>query len=279
MHFALLVIGDDVDEKMAPYEEYTENSHFKWYVDAEDGTIKTHPTDPDARAFIMVRHEDAKPLKVETDENGHKFIWHCLNPLGRWDWYTIGGRWRGMLKLKSGKVGVCGAGLLSPGEEALRKMAHEAGFETSVDEMSPAVAPGYTDQARFCDIDWESMKNDPERIERFGNQWDLFQVPRDERPFSERELVERFSTHGLMPPEYFITKYGDRENFIVIQTTFWTAHLITEDGEWHEVAPVWLEPASPEACREWREWALGYWDRFLKDLSPDTLLTIVDCHI
>lgn len=71
------------------------------------------------------------------------------NPNRKWDWYTLGGRWSGMLLAKNGCAGTHGqAGLGTPDRRA-----------------------GYYDQLRKGDIDLDQMKLNAEEDAR--KNWDL----------------------------------------------------------------------------------------------------------
>ena len=64
---------DEVDELLAPFNEVVEpGSPYAEFTEREDA--------------------DVDPI------TGKKGYWH--NPNARWDWYSIGGRWAGKLKLK-----------------------------------------------------------------------------------------------------------------------------------------------------------------------------------
>jgi len=60
---------------------------------------------------------------------------------------------------------------------------------------------------------------------------------------------------------------------------FFTFAVITEDGLWHEKGEMYFFGNSSETEEEAEEWKKTYWDRFIKTLSGDILLTVVDCHI
>ena len=243
MHFVTLVIGDDVDEKMAPYEEYLEGQLFRWYLEDDDDQtrIKSHPTDPSARCFYrLILGDESKHKTIYTDKAGYKYTLSPQNPNGYWDWYVIGGRWSRMLKIQPNGTGEYGL------------------------SDTPATEPkNFADQAKFGDIDWEYMRNGRNMKKKFTELWEMFMLPTDERP-PDSILA------SIYPPEYYLWRYGDKDNFITIMSEFWTASVVTVDGQWHR------SPASQEGERNW---ALGFWDNYLKHLEPDTLLTIVDCHI
>ena len=63
-----MVIGDDYEKELAPFQENNMNDCPKEYLKFFDG-------------------EDGCPGYYE-------------NPNAKWDWYEVGGRWKNMLKLK-----------------------------------------------------------------------------------------------------------------------------------------------------------------------------------
>ena len=65
---------------------------------------------------------------------------YMTNPNSRWDWYQMGGRWRGYFKPKEGAT----SGVLG---------------ESGVFDNDPK-HPSYVDQIRFDEIDFEGMKKD-----------------------------------------------------------------------------------------------------------------------
>lgn len=75
------------------------------------------------------------------------------NPNKKWDWWKIGGRWTGMLKLKDGAEGVLGL----PGL------------------FTDAAEPGTADQARIADIDLVGMSSTGQPLRTFAvvkdGQW------------------------------------------------------------------------------------------------------------
>jgi hypothetical protein len=118
-HYTVLVIGDDVDEQLAPYDENISVDPYKQYADSDDIErfehmfCEQHKRDPENDeelvAWLNGRHrgDDGAPntsgLKPRQlaelgvyliDETGI-YSWNIYNPQSKWDWYTIGGRWRG----------------------------------------------------------------------------------------------------------------------------------------------------------------------------------------
>jgi hypothetical protein len=84
-HFTVLVIGENIDKQLAPFQENNMDDCPKEYLkffSSKDDRYKDEP---------------------ENDEDGY---WE--NPNAKWDWYSLGGRWSGMIKLKDGATGTYG---------------------------------------------------------------------------------------------------------------------------------------------------------------------------
>lgn len=76
----------------------------------------------------------------EEDEIGIEGeVYSTYNPNSEWDWYQIGGRWCGLLKLKDGAFGKTG----------------ERSWATIDDD----IAEDMVDMAKVRDIDWDSMND------------------------------------------------------------------------------------------------------------------------
>jgi len=120
-HFLVVVVGDNVDEQLKPYneqdEEYTvtelvtelrrtSDGHFPYRE--MRGRIRDIVIDKGAVAIIP---EDTSKWEIREmvdagidhfvtcDEKGHFHAFHrVFNETGKWDWYVVGGRWDGWLK-------------------------------------------------------------------------------------------------------------------------------------------------------------------------------------
>jgi hypothetical protein len=110
-HATVLVVGDDVDGQMAPYNE---NILFTPYKErpgldpsvypvsvvakaVENGESTVDLLDPVAVAAWLNTHYGND--EYGADDYG-LFSWSTANPRSKWDWYQVGGRWPGLLLLK-----------------------------------------------------------------------------------------------------------------------------------------------------------------------------------
>jgi hypothetical protein len=96
-HFNVAVFShspDEVDALLAPFIEQVE------------------PYSP----YAVFEEDEDYEVDAATGKQGH---WY--NPNARWDWYCVGGRWRGQLKLLEGKTGRYGSDCTSDEQEMLPK--------------------------------------------------------------------------------------------------------------------------------------------------------------
>jgi len=178
----------------------------------------------------------------ELDENGN--LTSIYNPNSKWDWYSIGGRFQGMLKAKSGTHGE--GSVFSPN---LKKA-------------------GEYDSAKVSDIDFSPDK------EQYARSLRWWEVVIEDSPLRNDEDKSDF--FNLYKKEYLIERYKDKEAYASAQSLFSTFAVITPDGEWHEKGEMgWFGCVSNEED----EWALKYKECFIDTANPDWTLTIVDCHI
>ncbi len=173
----------------------------------------------------------------EIGENGE--IHSTYNPNSKWDWYQIGGRWSGLLKLKSSAL------------SGLR------GSRSLLDKSGP-LPIDMVDSAQIKDIDFEGMLQ--AQIQKRENLW---------KEAEGREDAIRYF-------EYGIEKGTTYEQHMKQAGCFTTFAVILPDGKWYEKGQMgWWACVSNEEA----EWGEKYKERFIDTAEPEWTLTIVDCHI
>ena len=184
----------------------------------------------------------------EGDASGEQGRWY--NPNARWDWYCVGGRWCGQLKLLEGKKGWYGSDYSEEERKQLEK--------------------GRCDSAHVNDCDFSRDQEVYNKALRF---WD---VVVEGKPRTEEEKDALFF---VFKPEYYRQQFGTRENYARHQSDFLPYAYLTPDGEWHETGRMgwWgMDDATAESREAFRE----SFEAFLKEAQKQNLLiTIVDCHI
>lgn len=225
-HYTVAVFSRDenqVDELLAPFNE-----------DVEPG----YP-------FAVFEEDDDYDVDAVCGKRGY---WH--NPDARWDWYCIGGRWAGLLKLK---------------EECVDKY-----FPSNNGELRNYAGQISCDSALVEDCDFSPDQDDYNRALRF---WDIVVEGKPKTAEEEKSFF------GLYSGEYYVKQYGTRENYAKHQAAFLPYAFLTEDGEWHETGHMgWW--GMDDATSDSRETYMEEFEAYLEEARKKGLrITIVDCHI
>lgn len=229
---------------------------FSDYAREEYGHGSLSPTDS------LDIHETHKyGYLVVDDQNMVQRVVRRTNPNARWDWYQVGGRYSGRLRTHDGRI---------------------------------------VDSARFGDLDWTGMRRHYElearlRYSRFHQithglsfeswaqvqarlgedigasrtaYWNqpLMVALREDQDFSFIDDAELIELMG--PKEDYICRQGARR-----VTTF----ALVKDRQWYERGSMgWFGNVHGGITEA--EWQAKYAE-LLSDVDPDTLVTMVDCHI
>ena len=91
-HFTVLVIGPDYEAQLEPYDENKTVAPYREYLSEKE------------KAYY-------DECEVTFDrEKKQWFRMSVYNPKSKWDWYQIGGRWRGYFRLKDEHKGMAEPG-------------------------------------------------------------------------------------------------------------------------------------------------------------------------
>ena len=178
-HFLLAVLHEewqDVDELLEPYSEQLETEPRLKYTKAE---------------AIQHGREHYKELAGKTDEECWKFmadgyttdedgnLYTTYNPLSKWDYYDVGGGWKGYLRLKNG-------------EHTNSAKVSEIDFSSGKEDYKKAL--------RFWDIVVEHAPAKPEE-----NYFSIYGEKYFRDFYGDRETYARrqamFSTYAVVTPD------------------------------------------------------------------------------
>lgn len=306
-HSTVLVIGPNVEEQLAPFDENLAVEPYPKPVDADTlqrmiEHYRKEGTPTQQRTAVLARYDEATGFVLGVELADVQRLYHAYddcelrladqpkqsgdsayvylstyNPRSRWDWFAVGGRWTGFYKLKRGARGLTG----------------EPGLRTE------KAKPGYADQCFKRDVDVEGMRVEAEiaaatrydaahRIiaGRVVKPWSEFLKERDagtltideaRTRYHAQEVVKAFEAAGrewafveIEPLLVERAAYLQRARDDAL-TTF----AVLQDGEWHEQGRMgWFGLVADEQD----DWAADYAQRF-DALPGDALLTIVDVHI
>lgn len=270
-HFSVLVINtkgiDDVEIQLHPFDENIEMPRYElgpvtedeierfcnYYKERDKSLGELSPKD-----LYEIKGDDWNCGRWEFISDDEVIEYSTYNPNSEWDWYQEGGRWAGMLKLKKG---------VSP----IQELNPSWGWKQ--DEIEEANRDARVDKAFFKDIDWEGMVSS-EEIEKVCRFWELYVEGEKPKNKKEKEIIQNV-WHN---PDYYKDKYKDKLTYAKAILSFRT-YAVLMDGQWISPGEMGWLGISSESLEDGTNWELDFFDRFLKDLPDNALLTVVDCHI
>jgi len=198
------------------------------------------------------------------------------NPNAKWDWWVLGGRWTGFLKLKDD-----GKSLALVGEPGLFTSRAERGF---------------ADASRKGEIDWEGMRD--KGGSEAAQKWDGVRAIAPQVWESWESVLARYGSENIdQAREFYHNQEGRRAVQANNEYTFMgdeilvsreeyvnearkkavTPFAILHDGQWIERGKMgWFASVYDETPKdEWYEKA----EDLLDNVSDDTMIYVVDCHI
>jgi hypothetical protein len=238
-----MIIDDNIEEKLSPYDTDLEVEAYKEYIDEEtverviERHLETHPDDVTmSEELIYSLLSKYYNSKVEKNEKGYYYM-SVYNTNSKWDWYEVGGRWSGMLITKA------------------------SNNYSGVPGIREYVSSKHVDQACIGDIDWVAMRE--ESKEWVKENWDKARSSDTESVFYKKD-IEGYETF---------------EEYLEVSSRFYTRAVITKEGEWIEPGRMGWWAVTSESAEEKKVWDSEFFNRFIKPLKRDDMITIVDCHI
>lgn len=209
------------------------------------------------------------------------------NPNAKWDWYQIGGRWRGFFPVKPSAMVYVGP----PGA------------------FGNKAEPGRGDVVHLRDIDMDLVaKETREAAEKFWGEWQEFLAGKEFRAFEgprERALsigllrVERgpaLSDHtqkaipwsGKVRPDddranwHDVAKIMERDDFMAKCIDCFCpikAYAALDNDGWHAPGTMGWFGCSDDEPDGYVKFAREFVGRFVKNSAADDLLVLIDYHI
>jgi len=288
-----MVIGGNVDEQLSKYDENKsletpvvtgdvseeeKNSIIEFYKKPENGGLE-YPTFDELYAEKgkdwndnLYEKRDDKWVKIST-----------YNPHSKWDWYELGGRWNGFLKLKEG----------TQGNNCRRSWANrdcEAGHCDETNKKNIDVE-GMRDSAgvnagEYYDKVMTYIKDTP-----IPTKWSVFRerlinneinVDEARSLYHNQPRLKAVSTEEARKELGWFIEIDDfdisREEYIQrARNKALSTHAIVKNGEWYQQGEMgWWGMSTDEMTDD--EWDKKVTEMF-DELPDDTLISIIDCHI
>ena len=293
-HFAVLIIGEDIEEQLAKYDENIRLPKYVKYTkeqliakekqeieEYKNGTYAEFLADPIGYAIACNNDSHLNYLKevfpkklTMTDEEIYQEatkwydedeigpdgeVYSTYNPDSKWDWYEVGGRYAGLIAVKDG----------------VEIDVPNFSWGWDADSREKVIAMGNkTDSAYVKDIDFSKMHRTEKDYNEAIRYWELVVDGAEPKNKEEEEAVK----WSFYKPEYFIKRYKTKEKYAECDSSF-VMWAVVKDGVWYEKGQMGWWAMSSETDDEAVDWEINFFDRFIKDLPEDTLITVVDCHI
>lgn len=295
-HFTVMVIGADVEKQLQPYHEFECTGTDDKYVQDVDitqeivkdiGSNEHCATLMDTLAYHGLSTKIVHQRKEVKKKTEHKFGYVLMsgnelvqavrrtNPNARWDWWQLGGRWTGFLKLKPNRTGAVGKpGIMTSeapkgyADSALKGDVDVEGMRTEAEVNARGLYRRAHELMKGCPqpMSWDAvraMQPDVEAARKFYNEQPAVKAMSKDKDFfwdkPERFFVER---------DAFIQEA--RDNALV-------SFAFVKDGQWTERGKMgwWASITDPKDEVAWaREFNAAF-----DALPDDTLISVVDCHI
>lgn len=134
----------------------------------------------------------------------------------------------------------------------------------------------HADQAEMKDVDWEAMnKLTADQEKHIRDLWRIY----IEKKGTKKEEEEFLKEHPFIYKEsYYKDRYGTVEEHLR-QDALWSTFAVVDENGWHEQGQMGWFGCSSETPEEAGDWTSKFEERFIKDLEPDDVITVLDCHI
>jgi hypothetical protein len=263
-HFVIVVVGEDVDEQLEPYSEQDYDERYATFEDCTaevEEDWKQYPLDLLAEGGSDVEYKTIEEYAegyhgYKKNEEGSYGYLH--NPNAQWDWYEVGGRWEGFFTSKTTGEAV--------NQIAVKDLAVEAGRVGAEQDARKAFAIW---RAIFHNLgqprSWEDIRDS-------GNDVDA-----SRKLYHSQEAIKAFKK--LDSWNCPVSLYGyDEEAYVQrMRDHVFVPYAVVKDGKWVGKGQMgWFGTSRKDKTED--EWNKTFQD-LLMDLDPDTLLTVVDCHI
>jgi len=269
-HFTVTVIldnPDDLEEALASFSEHIEVLEYisktrkqilserKVNLDLWRNKLsESHCEDKYNCDYLKKSIKSAESMTDE--EYGYQFIYDgdldkdknllsTYNPKSKWDWYSIGGRWQGMLYAKNDAEAIQGEGSFLSNQ-----------------------SKNNFDMVQMKNIDFDAMKKTymSRKLETYCKVLKKNQdLPKGEKPNWKNISV----MYGI--------KETDTTETISNEEYLFSTFAVLKDGEWYENGSMgWFGMVSNR--KKIQIWAEQF-NAIMSTVKPDQWVCIVDCHI
>lgn len=197
---------------------------------------------------------DNEILEIAIQEYGQEnvdedTIYHYINPNGRLDYYTIGGRWANSLKIKSSVEDYTGWHVETDPDKKLKYKL--------------------VDGAKIKDIQWKKMS--------LPKKQDII----DKTDFWHHYVELKDKTRNdYYSPDYYLSKYGTLENYLEKSSLYMTYALLDGiEDVWYEIGDTGFSGAENTTHYTVDDYSKIFYDLIERKDNQENYFVLVDCHV
>jgi len=260
-----------LNEMMEPYQENNMNDCPKEFLIFNNVQEELQEDYANEKNDIIQKYPSFKDYAEEycgynfdKDEQAYGYY---ENPNARWDWYQLGGRWKGMLPVKSTKETLLGKpGVFGDPEDANYELKSDITKISNLD-VSAINNESIANALKYWK-EWEDLKNGKEACFYTRIKASKFGMLEMKNQGTE-DAAEVYST---------ITKEEFLERFTVAFSPLQCYAVLNEDG-WHSPGEMGWWGTSSETAEEKNKFTETFYQKFIESRDPNDWIAVVDCHI
>ena len=307
-HFAVLVIGEDVEGKLEPYCELDlpeaalrEDPRAVFNVEVEDTPEAISEYLMDARNFWVKGLEEAQDALSHAEERATEYLAQKFRKLNSFDdaMAVVTEEQKQRIEKCTNYIAEADAALSDPSLVPAYILEYDGyiyvpgegyGYYRNPNAMwdwwvvggrwsglllMKEGCEGSLGAPSWCNEDETPEGVDSAYVECID--WDRMDA-------IERDAASRMwdAAKESLAEEQFQRMYGafsDKEDYLRKEGVFSTYAVITDDGEWHSPGRMGWWGTHSDTTEEHAEFSQSFRERFIKDLPAGTRITVVDCHI
>lgn len=289
-HFVVMVIGEDPESQLAPYDENFEVEEYViGDVSTEDKQMMLDHYNGCGHHFTSFEECYARfgnewnGERFRKDANDQWKEYSTYNPKSRWDWYVLGGRWSGkFIRLKDGAqscvYGEPGAGNNPVGVDAAIK--GDIDFDAIRNEAEMQAREHYREIVKKLggtipkiELTWDEIL--------YGSDYNDLTIEQKRDMYHSQESIKAWEAAGFGIPYYGpdLENYQCTEDEFVTRSGYdaFVPYAFVKDSQWYGLGDMgWWAISTNECPKE--EWQKKVWD-MINALPDNTLISFYDCHI
>lgn len=115
--------------------------------------------------------------------------------------------------------------------------------------------------AKKSEIDWNLIHMREDKVNIYNRTWDLCVEKVEPVTDKDKAIISNMRKFN----SYF-SNFKNKDEYIKMNCSFWTYAVIDKNNMWVDME-----------SRDEIDWTINFYDRFIKDLTSDTLVTIYEC--